>query len=171
MMKLSQLLQNVRVRESNADMEMEISGVSYDSRKTQAGDLFVAMTGYETDGHKFIPMAREKGAACVLCQEKPQGDDPYVLVEDSRLALAQVGKGWVKPLHALAMAAPPGSLERVQAVDREQALTFLKGETLVTAQEGWTLVTWQDLPLGWGKQAEATLKNHVPKGLRARLHP
>ena len=63
MMKLSQLLQNVRVRESNADMEMEISGVSYDSRKTQAGDLFVAMTGYETDGHKFIPMAREKGAA------------------------------------------------------------------------------------------------------------
>ena len=94
MMKLSQLLQDVAIRESNADLEMEITGVSYDSRRTQAGDLFVAMAGYETDGHKFIPMAREKGAACVLCQEKPQGEGPYVLVADSRLALAQVGRSW-----------------------------------------------------------------------------
>ena len=69
MMKLSQLLRGIQVRESSADMEMEISGVSYDSRKTAPGDLFVAMAGYETDGHKFIPMAREKGAVCVLCQE------------------------------------------------------------------------------------------------------
>ena len=93
-MKLSQLLRGVSVRECHADMEMEISGVSYDSRKTAAGDLFVAMTGYETDGHKFIPMTRDKGAACVLCQERPQGEGPYVLVEDSRLALAQVGRAW-----------------------------------------------------------------------------
>ena len=93
-MKLSQLLRGVSVRECHADMEMEFSGVSYDSRKTAAGDLFVAMTGYETDGHKFIPMARDKGAACVLCQERPQGEGPYVLVEDSRLALAQVGRAW-----------------------------------------------------------------------------
>ena len=94
MMKLSQLLRGIQVRESSADMEMEISGVSYDSRKTVPGDLFVAMAGYETDGHKFIPIAREKGAVCVLCQEKPQGEGPYVLVEDSRLALAQVGQNW-----------------------------------------------------------------------------
>ena len=36
---------------------------------------------------------------------------------------------------------------------------------------GWTLVTHAGLPLGWGKQAGGMLKNHVPKGLRARLHP
>ena len=93
-MKLSQLLRGIPVRECHADQEMEISGVSYDSRKTAAGDLFIAMTGYETDGHKFIPMAREKGAVCVLCQERPQEEMPYVLVEDSRLALAQVGRTW-----------------------------------------------------------------------------
>ena len=93
-MKLSQLLRGIPVRECHADQEMEISGVSYDSRKTAAGDLFIAMTGYETDGHKFIPMAREKGAVCVLCQERPQEEMPYVLVEDSRLALAHVGRTW-----------------------------------------------------------------------------
>ena len=93
-MKLRQLLQGISAAETNADLEMEISGVSYDSRKTGPGDLFVAMTGYETDGHKYIPMAREKGAACVLCQQRPEGEGPYVLVPDSRSALAQVGRNW-----------------------------------------------------------------------------
>ncbi len=93
-MKLSELLKDIAVMESTANMEMEISGVSYDSRNTAEGDLFVAMTGYETDGHRFIPMAREKGAACVLCQVKPSAEMPYVLVEDSRAALAQLGINW-----------------------------------------------------------------------------
>ena len=93
-MKLCELLKDIAVLETNADPEMEISGVSYDSRKTAPGDLFVAMTGYETDGHKFIPMARDKGAVCVLCQVKPEGDAPYVLVADSRLALALLGRCW-----------------------------------------------------------------------------
>ena len=94
MMTLRELLAGVAVREAEADLDLEISGVSYDSRRTQPGDLFVAMTGYATDGHKFIPMAREKGAACVLCQEKPQGEGPWVLVEDSLASLAQVGRNW-----------------------------------------------------------------------------
>ena len=94
MMTLRELLAGVAVREAEANLDLEISGVSYDSRKTRPGDLFVAMTGYATDGHKFIPMAREKGAACVLCQEKPEGEGPWVLVEDSRAALAQVGRNW-----------------------------------------------------------------------------
>ena len=94
MMTLRELLAGVAVREAEADLDLEISGVSYDSRRTRPGDLFVAMAGYATDGHKFIPMAREKGAACVLCQEKPEGEGPWVLVEDSRAALAQVGRNW-----------------------------------------------------------------------------
>ena len=39
-MKLRQLLQGISAAETNADLEMEISGVSYDSRKTGPGDLF-----------------------------------------------------------------------------------------------------------------------------------
>ena len=93
-MKLSKLLEKITVLETNADLETEITGVSYDSRNTKEGDLFVAMTGYETDGHRFIPMAKEKGAACVLCQQKPETDMPYILVEDSRAALAQLGINW-----------------------------------------------------------------------------
>jgi len=94
MMKLRELLEGLAVLETNAGLDMEISGVSYDSRKTEPGDLFVAMAGYETDGHKYIPMAREKGAVCVLCQQRPEGEIPYVLVSDSRAALARVGRSW-----------------------------------------------------------------------------
>ena len=65
-MKLRQLLEGIDLLEVRADLDMEIPAVSYDSRKTERGDLFVAMTGYETDGHKFISAAAEKGAACVL---------------------------------------------------------------------------------------------------------
>ncbi len=92
-MKLRELLHNISVLECTADLETEISGVSYDSRNTAEGELFVAMTGYETDGHRFIPMAREKGAACILCEKKTD-DAPCIIVEDSRAALAQLGRNW-----------------------------------------------------------------------------
>ena len=93
-MKLGELLHNIPILETNADLEQEITGVSYDSRHTSPGDLFIALEGYETDGHRFIPMAREKGAACVLCQKAPQDGGPYVRTGDSRGALAQTGRNW-----------------------------------------------------------------------------
>lgn len=92
-MKLSQLLSGVHVTELKADPNLEISGVSYDSRTTKPGDLFVAVTGFAADGHKFIPMALEKGAAAVLCEHGPV-EAPYVLTGSSRAALAAVGANW-----------------------------------------------------------------------------
>ena len=90
-MKLRELLEGISLVSATADLEMEISGVSYDSRTTRPGDLFVAMTGFETDGHAYIPKAAEAGAAAVLCQRPPENGLPYVRVEDSRRALAVLG--------------------------------------------------------------------------------
>lgn len=91
-MKLHELIKNLSIIEMNADAELEISGVSYDSRKTEKGDMFVAIRGFEADGHKFIPKAVENGAAVILCEEKPSCDIPYVLVSDSRYGLAIVSR-------------------------------------------------------------------------------
>ncbi len=93
-MKLADLLKGIQIKESSADPALEIKGVSYDSRKTAEGDLFVAVRGYETDGHKYIGAAVKNGAACVLCEEKPAGDIPYVLTGDTRRALAVVSANW-----------------------------------------------------------------------------
>ena len=90
-MKLRELLNGLTILSSSADLDADIREVRYDSRAVEAGDLFVAITGAETDGHKYIPMAREKGAACVVCQTAPEDGAPYVQVADSRRALAVIG--------------------------------------------------------------------------------
>ena len=109
-MKLRELLNGVPVASCAVDLEMEINGVSYDSRATQPGDLFVAMTGYATDGHKYIATALEKGAAAVLCQNLPEGDGPYIRTADSRRALAVIGANWVgHPAEEMTMIAVTGT--------------------------------------------------------------
>ena len=90
-MKLKELLKGIHVLECTADPELEISAVYYDSRKVCAGGLFVAISGFASDGNRFIPMAMEKGAVAVVTSRVPQGDVPYILVENDRLALSLLG--------------------------------------------------------------------------------
>ena len=103
-MKLKELLKHVEVLEMTADPELEIGNVVYDSRKAEQGSLFVAVSGFASDGNRFIPMAMEKGAVAVLTAKKPQTDVPYVLVPSDRLALAQVSCNWYgHPAKAMTM--------------------------------------------------------------------
>ena len=88
-MKLQELLKDVAVKNSTAAQDIEIKEVRYDSRAVQQGDLFVAIRGYATDGHKYIAKAMEQGAAAVVCEEAPEGV-PAVVVENSRIALAEI---------------------------------------------------------------------------------
>lgn len=90
-MKLKELLAGITVLEMTADPELDILSVAYDSRKVTPGGLFVAISGFATDGNRFIPMAVEKGAVAVVTAKKPTGDVPYILVESDRLALALIG--------------------------------------------------------------------------------
>ena len=90
-MKLKELLRNIPVLTWNADPELEIGEIVYDSRKVTPGSLFVAVTGFAADGNRFIPMALQKGAAVIVTAKKPEGEFPYVLVESDRQALALLG--------------------------------------------------------------------------------
>lgn len=87
-MKLKEIVKNLEILNATADMEMEIRGISYDSRQTKPGDLFVAVRGFESDGHRFIPKAVENGALAVLCEETPEDGTPYVRISDCRMGLA-----------------------------------------------------------------------------------
>ena len=89
-MKLKELFASVEVLELRADPETELTGVCYDSRAAKPGDLFVAIRGFSSDGNRFIPNAVAAGAAVVACETAPELDIPYVLVKDSRRALAEV---------------------------------------------------------------------------------
>lgn len=87
-MRLCEVLAGLEILENTAPAELEITQICCDSRQAGPGSLFVAIPGFETDGHRFIPMAAEKGAAAVLCEQAPAADVPYVRVASSRLALA-----------------------------------------------------------------------------------
>ena len=93
-MKLKNLLRDVNVLNLHADPELEVTSVAYDSRKVTPGSLFVAVTGFATDGNRFIPMALEKGACVVVTAKEPAEDIPYVLVDSDRLALARIGSNF-----------------------------------------------------------------------------
>ncbi|MBR0354293.1 MAG: UDP-N-acetylmuramoyl-L-alanyl-D-glutamate--2,6-diaminopimelate ligase [Oscillospiraceae bacterium] len=93
-MKLREIVKDLELLGGNADLDMEIGGVCYDSRKTQPGDLFVAVRGFETDGHRYIPMAVQKGAAAVLCEEPPADGTPWLQVADCRLGLALASRNF-----------------------------------------------------------------------------
>ena len=90
-MKLRQLLAGIHVLDTNVNMDMEIASVAYDSRKVTENSLFVAITGFATDGNKYIPMALEKGAKVIVTAQKQPETVPHILVESDRLALAQLG--------------------------------------------------------------------------------
>ena len=93
-MKLQTLLRGLEILQLHADDQLEITGVQYDSRQVTAGDLFVAVSGFQTDGHKYIEKAAQSGAVCTVCERKPETDIPYVLVPDARAALAVLGANW-----------------------------------------------------------------------------
>jgi len=90
-MKLRELLKDIAVLACTADPELEIKSVHYDSRKVTPDSLFVAVSGFASDGNQFIPMALDKGAVAVVTAKKPETDVPYILVESDRMALAMLG--------------------------------------------------------------------------------
>ena len=109
-MKLREILEGLTIRSAEADLDMEIAHVSYDSRTTRPGDLFVAMTGFAVDGHAFIGKAAAAGAVCVLCERPPEEKIPYVCVENSRRALAVAGANFFgHPADSMTMVAVTGT--------------------------------------------------------------
>jgi len=96
-MNLTDLLQNIIVEKISGKSEIEISGIQFDSRLVEAGNLFVATRGTSSDGHKFIPVAIEKGATAILCEEFPVDINPdvtFILVKNSADALGHTASCW-----------------------------------------------------------------------------
>ena len=96
-MILTDILQNVILQKVVGNTEIQVNNIQFDSRKVEAGNVFVATRGTASDGHQFIPMAIEKGAVAVICEEIPEEINPavaYVKVESSSDALGKMASAW-----------------------------------------------------------------------------
>ena len=141
-MKLQELLSSVEYLELHADGELQIGGITADSRRVKENDLFVAISGFTSDGNRFIPMAMEKGAAVVVTAKKPEVDVPYVLVPSDRKALAQCAAAlYGHPSKAMTMI----------------GITGTNGKTSVT----WLLKQVLEQTVGAKVGLIGTMENHI----------
>ena len=90
-MTLSELLKDVNIKKIDGGGSMKISGIACDSRKVKPGNVFVCITGYETDGHKYAKSAVENGAVAVVAEhDLPTVDVPCVIVDNTRKAMSEM---------------------------------------------------------------------------------
>lgn len=101
-----------------------------------------------------------------LPQQTPLLDGMKVLRPGLHLGTCK--KKRFEPAHALALALKPEqAVSRLDLpLERAQLSDYLMGQTIPAEGKGWTLVTVEGHPLGWGKASGGVLKNHYPKGLR-----
>ena len=90
MAEVRDILYNVRITSTVGDMNVDVKGIAFDSRKVAPVFLFVAIKGTQSDGHTFIDKAIADGASIVVCEILPESTNhlvTYVTVKNSATAL------------------------------------------------------------------------------------
>jgi len=124
-MKLRELLRDVEVRESRADLDVGIASVTADSRMATPGSLFVAIPGLKTDGAKFIESAIRKGAAAVVGESSAAS----VQVDDTRAALSIIAANYYgRPADKLSIVGVTGTSGKTTTTKMIESIFDAAGE-------------------------------------------
>ena len=110
--------------------DVQVTGVSYDSRAVQPGDLFFCVPGARADGHDFAQAAADAGAAA-LCVERPTGTGlPELRVSDARRAMALLSaKFYGDPAADLVLLAVTGTNGKTTTAYLLEAILRADGRT------------------------------------------
>ena len=111
-MKLSALLDQLYRVRTFGPLDVEITGLTADSRAAVPGLLFAALRGESSDGHNFIPQAVANGAAAILAETDVPEDfrGTWITVKDSKAALAEAADAFFrKPSDRLLVAGVTGT--------------------------------------------------------------
>ncbi|MBO5369634.1 MAG: UDP-N-acetylmuramoyl-L-alanyl-D-glutamate--2,6-diaminopimelate ligase [Clostridia bacterium] len=88
-MKLTDIINEISPVAVYGNGDVQITSVTNNSRECKEGTLFVAVRGFQTDGHKYIASAIQNGAVAVICEEyNPDYDAVQIVVKNSRRAEA-----------------------------------------------------------------------------------
>jgi 16S rRNA C967 or C1407 C5-methylase (RsmB/RsmF family)/NOL1/NOP2/fmu family ribosome biogenesis protein len=134
---------------------------------TGPGAVLDAWRGFAADALEGDP-----GEVAVAGDRAYLVPDPEVAGAGARLVrpgllVGRARPGRFEPAHALAMAVGVAPARRARRLDDAEAAAWVRGAALPhEGPGGWTVVTWDGWPLGWGRAAGGSLKNHYPKGLR-----
>lgn len=110
---LKDILYKVSLTSTRGKMDIAIDSIQFDSRLVGKGDLFVAVKGTQSDGHKFIGSAITNGAVAVICEEFPEkilSAITYIRVKNSAEALGRIASNFYNnPSEKLTLVAVTGT--------------------------------------------------------------
>ncbi len=153
MKKLRDILNKTGVENISGNRDITVANVVFDSRRVQPGDLFVAVSGTQVDGHRFIDNAIKQGATAVVCEALPQNlstEVAWIKVKNSAYALGQMAANFYDR--------PSGKLKLV-------GVTGTNGKTTIV-----TLLHQLFLNLGYEAGMLSTIVNKVNRKERLTSH-
>lgn len=129
MFNLTQLTQPLDAKLQGNDVTF--NSVSIDTRTIKPGDLYVAISGENFDGHNFIEEAKAKGAVAALVNHPVATTLPQLIVTDTRLALGKIAALWRAQWHGTLIALT-GSCGKTTVKEMMHSILACKGNTLAT---------------------------------------
>ena len=89
-MKLSELLADIEVEKIIGAEQLNVTGIAFNSMEVRPGNIFVCITGFKTDGHKYAADAIDRGAIAVIAERDiSELGVTCVICKNTRLALAK----------------------------------------------------------------------------------
>ncbi len=97
-MKLRDILKDIEYTSTIGPLDVEITGISINSKKIKMRNLFIAIEGFKKDGHDFVPEAAQNGAAAVMVQKimKLPKNITQILVRDCRMEFPKICRNFYK---------------------------------------------------------------------------
>ncbi|MDD1626482.1 MAG: UDP-N-acetylmuramoyl-tripeptide--D-alanyl-D-alanine ligase [Methylococcaceae bacterium] len=117
--------------------DVAITSVSIDTRAIKPGQLYVAIKGHNFDGNEFVDQAEQAGAIAAIVHKGVKSSLPHILVDDTRLALAELAGAWRRSLTArgnetLSVVGITGSNGKTTVKEMVAAILAVNGPVLFT---------------------------------------
>ncbi|MGQ9712713.1 MAG: Mur ligase family protein [Desulfotomaculales bacterium] len=151
---------------------VSITGISFDSRRVNRGDIFVAIPGFKQDGHTFVPQALERGAAALVTERDVHAPGvPTIRVRDARRALAALAcRFYAHPSRKLKVCGITGTNGKTTAATMLHAILAASGSGCGLIGTVEVITGWRRLPARLttpeAPEIQAYLREMVAAGLR-----
>jgi UDP-N-acetylmuramoyl-tripeptide--D-alanyl-D-alanine ligase len=111
--------------------DVTISSASIDTRAIEPGQLYIAIKGNNFDGNEFVSEAERAGACAAIVHRGVPAKVPHIVVEDTRLALAEFAGAWRKKA-SVPLIGVTGSNGKTTVKEMTAAILNVKADTLFT---------------------------------------
>ncbi|MCD7879668.1 MAG: UDP-N-acetylmuramoyl-L-alanyl-D-glutamate--2,6-diaminopimelate ligase [Candidatus Gastranaerophilales bacterium] len=93
-MLLSKLIGSLKDYKTENYKDVDITGISYNSKDTKSGDIFICIRGETADGHIYAQNAADNGASALFCEEKLNINIPQIIVKDTKRTMAYIASAF-----------------------------------------------------------------------------